>query len=173
MNRRSREIAGWVKFPVNDNEWTHSNEGGMIVKLVVCEPRGEHDKFTICCGAYVRDILSESFIADDRRPRPKNMVDEESIENIDKYYNSQQEWEAYHFPFHNDDTMDGVDKFLSIEYLAVVVMGNTGWSGYNETIGEYWQCGFDDLTEDGKLLYKQFEKLYPGCELHLLTFLDT
>jgi hypothetical protein len=57
--------------------------------------------------------------------------------------------------------------------LAVIILGSTDWSGWNESKGRYWTCKFDDLTEEGKALYKQIEALYPRCELHLLTFLDT
>jgi len=57
--------------------------------------------------------------------------------------------------------------------LAALVLGTTGWSGWHEADGRYWECRFDDLSAEGKALYRQIEALYPGCELHLLTFLDT
>lgn len=173
MKRRSKEISGWVNFPVNNTEWMETHEGGMLVKLVVCDNRDFDNQFGVCCGASVIDVLSECLVGDDRRPKQKVFVDDESIEPWQAQADANCKWEAYHFPHSNDDSVDGADKYLSRGYLTVVVLGTTGWSGFNETIGEYWKCSFDDLTEDGKQLYKQFEKLYPGCELHLLTFLDT
>jgi len=82
-------------------------------------------------------------------------------------------WRAYHFPRSNDDAVAGVERYLSRDYLAALVLGTTGWSGWHEADGRYWECRFDDLSAEGKALYRQIEALYPDCELHLLTFLDT
>jgi len=70
MQRRSNAVSGWVSFPANDPAWKNTNEGGMVVKLVVCDNREFDDQFGMCCGASVTDIMSESFVGDDRRPKP-------------------------------------------------------------------------------------------------------
>ena len=72
MNRRSTEKNGWVNFPVNDPSWQNTREGGMFVKLVVCDDREFDDKFGVCCGVNVFDRVTEQLIADDRRPRPED-----------------------------------------------------------------------------------------------------
>lgn len=124
-------------------------------------------------GGSVVDLLSESFIGDDRRPKPEPSARFDSIEAVEAEQKAFRDWEEYHFPRVGDSSVDGVERFLSRPYLATMVMGTTGWSGWHEEDGRYWQCAFDDLSDDGKSLYRQIEKLYPGCDLHLLTFLDT
>jgi len=70
MQRRSNAVSGWVSFPANDPAWKNTNEGGMVVKLVVCDNREFDEQFGMCCGASVTDIMGESFVGDDRRPKP-------------------------------------------------------------------------------------------------------
>jgi hypothetical protein len=173
MDRRSNKISGWVDFPVNDSAWRSSGEGGMVVKLVVCDNRPFDDQFGICCGASVTDVLSESLVGDDKRQKPVHSQKYESVEDVKAEHDARNAWMAYHFPRENDNSVEGIERYLSREYMAAVVIGSTGWSGWSEEAGEYWQCAFDDLTDDGKALYRQVEKLYSGCELHLLTYLDT
>lgn len=173
MKRRTSAVSGWVNFPVDAPAWKSSREGGMVVKLVVCDNRAFDDQFGICCGASVIDMLTESFVGDDRRPQPEPLESFDSVEAVRAEQQAFLDWEAYHFPRIGDSAAEGADQFLSRSYLAVMVMGSTGWSGVHKESGQYWQCTFDDLSEEGKSLYCQFEQLYSGCELHLLTFLDT
>lgn len=173
MNRRSSAVSGEVRFPVDDPNWMNSEEGGMVVKLVVCDNRDFDNQFGICCGASVTDILSDSLIGDSLRPKPISAENYDSIESLMAEQDARSAWEAYHFPRIADESVDGVERYLSRDYLASMVLGTTGWSGWNEAEGRYWECRFDDLTNAGMALYRQVEALYPGCELHLLTFLDT
>lgn len=173
MQRRTTAVTGCVNFPVSEPAWKNSGEGGMLVKLVVCDNREFDEQFGVCCGVSVTDILCESFVGDDRRPKPVQLDSYDSVEAVQAEQDAFRVWEAYHFPKVGDDTATGVEQYLSRDYLAVLVLGTTGWSGWHEAAGRYWQCQFDDLTDEGKVLYRQVEKLYPGCELHLLTFLDT
>ena len=145
----------------------------MIVKLVVCDNRDFDDRFGECCGATIFDTLSESLVGDDRRPKPTPLESHDSVEAIQAEMDARNAWEAYHFPRASDDTAGDAARYLSRDYLAALVLGTTGWSGWHEAEGRTWECRFDDLTDDGKSLYRQIEKLYPGCELHLLTMLDT
>jgi hypothetical protein len=174
MQRRSSAQSGWVNFPTEDPAWANTQAGGMLVKLVVCDNRVSDEGFGLCCGASVTDLYNESFIGDDRRPIPSSPAEYESVEADQAHQSELDAWEAYHYPRIADLNCEQLDRFLSRSYRAVLVVGVTGWSGWNEsTGGRYWQCTFDDLTPEGKTLYQQVQALYPGCELHLLTFLDT
>lgn len=173
MQRRSSAVSGYVRFPVDDPAWRNSMEGGMVVKLVVCDIRAFDDQFALCSGASVTDVLSESFVGDDRRPCQQPPQNYDSIEAVHAEQHAVAQWESYHFPNLADDAVQGVERYVSRGYLAVLVLGTTGWSGWSEAEGRCWQCRFTDLTDEGKALYRQIEALYAGCELHLLTFLDT
>lgn len=50
MRRRTSAVSGWVNFPIEDPAWKCSKEGGMVVKLVVCDTREFDDQFGVCCG---------------------------------------------------------------------------------------------------------------------------
>ena len=175
MNRRSTEARGCVVFPVGSQEWKSSNEGGMFVKLVVADNQEGLSPFGVCCGVHVYDVLTESFVGDDKRAKPGVIPNYETVADFDREQAAALTWTRHHFPHYGTqgaDVLDGVEQGMSRDYLCVMVLGSTGWSGWSETRG-YWTCTFEDLTEEGKALYQQVEKLYPGCDLHLLTFLDT
>lgn len=172
MQRRSNKITGCVNFPILSSEWKSSSEGGLVVKLVVCDDRDFDDQFSVCCGAGARDILNEVLLSDDLRPKP-DYTAPESIEEWNAQQQAVNAWSSYHFPSTENESVDGVERYLSREYLAVITLGTTGWSGWRELDSRYWSCTFEDLNEDGKSLYMQIKALYPGCSLHLLTFLDT
>lgn len=172
MKRRSNAISGWVNFPVNDPAWRNTNEGGMVVKLVVCDDRDDETEFAQCSGAFVTDIQGEVLLADDKRAKPELADGPESMDAVMAHQRAVRAWEQFHFPYLGDSTR-GAAEYLSRGYLAVLVLGSTGWSGWHTTRECNWTCGFDDLTDEGKALYRQLEALYPGCTLHLLTFLDT
>lgn len=139
MQRRSSAISGCVNFPVGDASWKNSFEGGMVVKLVVCDNRDMDDEFAMCSGAYVVDQMNESFISDDKRPRPEHGV-YESLEDIEKAARIDNEWQAYHFPNAHEDGQGALqNKYASRPYLAALVLASTGWSGYSESEG-YWEC---------------------------------
>jgi hypothetical protein len=163
MKRRTNATSGWVNFPVNDPAWTSTNEGGMVVKLVVFGDEEFYDKFVMCCGAQVYDISNEVLVGDDKPSNAKNSCS----------YDEDDAWISNHFPHIFDGFIESssIEKYTSRDYLAAIVFGTTGWSGAKD--GEYWKCTFNDLTEQGKVLYKQIEALYPGAEIHLLTYLDT
>lgn len=173
MQRRSTAVSGYVNFPVTDPAWRNSKEGGMVVKLVVCDDRDFDAQFGMCCGAQVYDVLGESLLSDDRRPYPAARAEYPSVEDVAAEQKEIADWMAYHFPHAADDQEAGTGRYLSRPYLAALVMGTTGWSGFHTTEDRSWQCTFADLTPEGQALYRMLEQLYPGCELHLLTYLDT
>ena len=178
MNRRSTEKNGWVNFPVDHPDWKNTKEGGMFVKLVVCDDRDFDDQFGVCCGVNVWDRVTEQLIADDRRAQPKDCLglehyasEAEFVQAFEEEVRKKREWEEYHFPYINEKNSSDL-SYTSRPYLASIVMGSTGWSGYRDGVG-LWHCTYDDLTVEGRALYDSIAKLYPGCNLHLLTFLDT
>jgi hypothetical protein len=174
MNRRSTDVDGWVNFPVNDPRWVNSNQGGMFVKLVVVDPREFDDQFGVCTGVGVYDMLQECLVGDDLRPKPVSPSAEDCTqEDWEEYDRKMRKWEEYHFPHINAHLDGDQDEYFSRVYLCSMVLGSTGWSGWSEEHSENWTCKYDDLTEQGKALYNQIKQLYPGCDLHLLTFLDT
>lgn len=177
MNRRTNEVSGWVNFPVNDPDWKSTGEGGMVVKLVVCDTDDISNGFAQCCGGAVFDMLCEVMVGDDQLPCPPATalaVAEEDAQALSDAFDQDEaslaQWKARHFP--NEGTDEGSLQYLSRDYLAVIVLGTTGWSGCHAIEG-YWTCKRSDLTPEGLALYDQLQALYPAGRLHLLTFLDT
>ena len=172
-------MFGAVAFPVDNPTWRNSGEGGMFVKLVVVDDRDYDDSdWTICCGVSVSDLKSEELVGDDQLDPPalrfeEGEAPEEALQALDEHDRAARAWEERHFPSLNDEAAKGHGRYLSRNYLAAVTLGNTGWSGFSDALERYWHCTHDDLTSEGKALYASFQKLYPGCTLHLLTFLDT
>ena len=152
-------------------------EGGMFVKLVVVDDRDyDGTPWTICCGAHVTDTYSEPLVGDDRAdrptaaPYPADATPEQLRTIMDADDRADAKWVARHFPAYGE--AGAAERHASRPYLASMVLGITGWSGAS---AEYksWRCTYEDLTEDGKAIYRQLQALYEGCTLHLLTFLDT
>ena len=175
--RRTLALSGCVNFPVNDPAYKNSREGGMVVKLVVVDDR-EHAQsdWTVCCGAQVHDLITEVLVGDDQAPKPP-LWPEINAEWTDRSSLDKQAeavaWVRRHYPRYMDNSADALEGELSRHYLAAVVLGATGWSGYDEAGGDYFICRHEHLTDQGKALYAQMQALYPGCTLHLLTFVDT
>lgn len=167
MNRREPISKGYVNFPINDPSYEHTKEGGMVVKLYVINDKWDDpDNFNVCCGSNVCDVLSESMIGSDRVTSPQ------FTENSDSFDVDQYSLQKQYYPYSNNENIKDSSRFFSIPLLAAIVLGNTGWSGYNSE--SYWKCSYNDLTDAGKDLYAYIQKLYgPNASLHLLTFLDT
>lgn len=144
----------------------------MVVKLVVVE-RDDCERFSMCFGGSVADVRGEVFLSDDRRPKPIFPIGETyTMEDIETEQKGLDEWESFHYPFLHDESRHGVDRYLSRDYLASLVLGTTGWSGVNKD-HEYWTCRKQDLNSQGLALYEHLQVLYPNADVHLLTFLDT
>ncbi len=94
------------------------------------------------------DVLNETLLADDRRPYPKPPTDlVVSVENYQEYQKATDEWERYYFPQLGNEMVKRITQYLSRPFLAVVVLGSTGWSGWHETEKHYWTCRLEDLTD--------------------------
>src|SRR3990167_9587314 len=171
MNRRSVDIQGYVKFPL---DLPNSNEGGMFVRLVVVEEK--HRTWMVCCGGDQQILMDECLCGDDVHPDPitSELSDVPSQEQIEAWLEESHKKPAwdFHFPHYRDEDAARTiicwrEKYLSTPYLAVLTLGSTGWSGT-------WKCTYDDLTDKGKALYDQVKALYGDqCQLYLQTWLDT
>lgn len=174
MNRHSNDISGFVNFPIDNPAFSNNLQGGMFVKLVVVDDFDTRDErsFAKCCGVSVADLKSECLVGDDRHayPESKNFVNEGDLARCEI---EERQWEARHFPNLHDTDDLGLERYMSRPYLAVVVMGSTGWSGWDVAKDENWICTYDDLSSEGQSLYSQVKALFPHATLHLLTFLDT
>ena len=175
--RRSTQVKGYVNFPVH---LPNGNEGGMFVRLVVMPPdleyafiEGDDDdteadieyrkqKPVVCCGGIINFHYDEVLYATDESDCIPWWEQPEGQTRVEHRRN---DIELRHFPYLEDSKLD-VDKYLSTQYLAVVLMGSTGWNGR-------FRCTYDDLTDDGKALYDSMKKLYPTSTLVLQTWLDT
>lgn len=166
--------VGFVKFPTKDS----SGEGGVVVRLVVLDTKFDADymeRFVPCCGGYVSIQLDEVFMGDDLAaakeaalgPEPSALTGRNFTRYQKRFDALRKQNEERYFPRLCDVGRENFrDRYLSRPFLAVIMLGATGWSGH-------WRATFNDLTAEGKTLYRSVQKLYPGCELRLLTFLDT
>lgn len=159
MNRRSTQMRGWVNFPIFNPDYENSNEGGMFVRLMVFDNPKEKKQFPLCTGNYIFEEFQEVLVGDDKHPMPK---DEDFIINgvfdVDTHHEAMEEWR---------------DWYKQQNCLASILIGTTGWSGWHTKKKEYFTCDCSYLTVEALRFYPIFYQLYPNCEIHLLTFLDT
>jgi len=176
--RNPRARVGFVNFPKTGS----TGEGGNFVRLVVLDTKGDREymrRFVPCCGGYVSFFMDECFVGDDLTdakiaelgPEPEVDWDLKSgvakwIRHTAKIDKLSKKTESRYFPRINDADYDHKDHYTSAQFLAVFLLGATGWSGS-------WRATYEDLTREGKAFYQSVQKLYPGCELRLLSFLDT
>jgi hypothetical protein len=172
MNRRSRDVKGLVNFPID--QLPSSGEGGMYVLLVAMDPTERN--LPVSCGGYVYHVFDETFMGSDRKQRAEfppfeeGLSREETLSRWRGYEQANKDLESFYYPsIHAPDNKDysSYERYLSTGYLAAINMGSTGWSSGD------WLCSYEDLTEEGKVLYNLVAKIYPGSELHLQTWLDT
>lgn len=170
MNRRSKEVQGFVKFPVDDPAYKNTMEGGMYVRLVVGTISNKLDtyKHVVCAGGD-NVIIKDGVLLSTDTHRRRNYAD------LERDMESRQRWEQRTFPnlFDNVFDTDTLRRYQSIPYLAIVTIGSTGWSGWHIKKEAYWSCTYNDLSDAGQGLYQSLASLYPNCLLTLQTWLDT
>ena len=171
-NRRSLEVRGNVNFPVYGTQYISSNEGGLFVRLVVEDPTYS---YMVCSGGYNSISMDENFIGDDKPCWCQLCrTGEYTIEchNCSKFNET---FPNYDLPREESEKSNYLEslRYESIPYLAVLTLGSTGWSGYDQDAGEMWTCTYDDLTDSGKALYDSLALAYPEAKLVLQTWLDT
>ena len=168
--RRSEEHAGCVNFPVNDPLYRNSKEGGMFVRLVIEEDPG--NPTLVCIGGQNQSAMDESLIGTD-----------DFQGNHQTWQEARRELERQtlrHFPDSEEDYEIGERsqvtsrRHRSVNYLAVLTLASTGWSGYDDREpGGYWICQYENLTQEGRALYDGLKTAYPGARMTLQTWLDT
>lgn len=166
VSRRRNPDArvGFVNFPVD--KYQNSCEGGVFVRLVVIDTEGDKEfmnRWVPCCGGHQSFHLDECFLGDDLLDRsyPYKDASEEMWEERQARLDMCQK---RYFPrLDHEEERD----YSSRHFLCVMTIGATGWSSSK------WVCTFDDLTPEGTALVESLRKLYKGCEIRLLTFLDT
>jgi hypothetical protein len=167
--RRSKEVRGFVDFPINDPLYKNSGEGGMFVRLVIAE-NDENRYWGVCCGGTQSFLYDEVLLGDDVI---RDLDVSESVVSFSEGFPS----ENFHFPNLRNvfsEPPGKLDPYLSIPYLSTITLGTTGWSGWNEDKGEYFRCRYENLTAEGKGLYDLIKELYEGeGTLYLQTWLDT
>lgn len=169
--RRTEAYAGTVNFPINDTSVENTGEGGMFVKLLVI-PLDSGQKMDVCCGAInTYECLSEVLINDDLGSFTDELhTTNDVVEDLLALRGLQKSAQSKYFPDRESDTdYSG----LSVSCLASILLGSTGWSGWDSEAGEYWYCTYEDLTEKGKTLYNLLKGVYVGHEIRILTYLDT
>lgn len=172
FNRRSLEVRGNVNFPVYSTRYISSNEGGLFVRLVVEDP---NYSFMVCSGGYNPINMDESFIGDDQlcvcefcRTGEYTMTCRDCVKFSDTFPN----WDLPQDKEEQSDYLKSI-RYYSIPYIAVVTLGSTGWSGYDNEGSGMWICTYEDLTDSGKALYDSMALAYPDSKLVLQTWLDT
>jgi hypothetical protein len=99
MARRTKDVSGYVDFPVNDKSFNNTKEGGMFVVLVV--ENDSKKRFAECCGVPNISIWwNESYLRDDNREPPKPISDEEEV-TVDTWNQKEQaiqQYDEFHFP---------------------------------------------------------------------------
>ena len=155
MRRREKHVSGWVRFPTDDPAWRFSAEGGMFVRVMVVDGRDHkaNQCWMECCGGPVTVTMDET-------PQMPGEIEKRLWPRM--------------FDANGDPREEAIaSDFESVGCLAALVIGSTGWAGWSEEKGEYWQCTEDDLTPKGRKLIEALRALYPGRELILTTWLDT
>lgn len=166
MERRSNQVVGMVNFPVDSEEYTSTNEGGMFVQLWCVEE--DYLSADSCWYHGVYANMSETLLGTDSE------VNEDNFHEIEEGKDPM-EWEqrfALEEMLFPRIKVEGENQYLSKELVACVTMGSTGWSGANEK-NEYWRCRYEDLNDSGKGIYDALKNAYPKAKLILVTWLDT
>ena len=166
MERRSKDVLGMVNFPIDSQEYSSTNEGGMFVQLWCFEEDKFSDESVYYGSTY--STMSESLIGTDTEVNTDNFHEIEQGKNFMDWVQSFA-LEEQLFP----NIKKEVDhQYLSKELIACVTLGCTGWSGANKD-HDYWRCKYEDLNEGGKSIYNSLKSAYPKAKLVLVTWLDT
>lgn len=194
MNRRKLIQSGMVNFPMSAETNTH--EGGMYVRLYVMDT---DDGIGECCGTNTFEEFQDVFVGSDITKAAQIAAEavvreqwfvEDDLSIEAKPYADQSAEElakmrkAYEDRFEMEKTLAQESRAAvcalnahgyqtSHALVANILMGSTGWSGSNKTGEIYFICEYQDLTDEGKVVYDTMQKAYPTCKLALMTFLDT
>jgi hypothetical protein len=160
MTRRDPTTsAGCVLWPVDDPAWKDSGEGGMWAALVV--PALEDEPLNVCASPTGTIAL----------PLPDVTVHDPG--HI--YTDGQRGWSALlNQPksADRDREIDAAAMNAGRPVLACIVLGASGGSWWNDTVGEYFEVTAQHLNAEGARLVEAVEALF-ARPAHIVTYLDT
>lgn len=188
--------SGFVNFPTSDPRYKNTGEGGMFVRLVVV-PNRDAD-FMVCAGGEIRFLADAALVGDDvteppPKPEPPDRIKRNALGrmllNARLLFPARDrsgEWHDYAERIERRKTFLTDDYFqeritsgpaagrrLSMDLLAAITLGSTGWAGFDEAEQLYWRCRYADLTEPGRRIYDDLKDLYAGTgSLALQTWVD-
>jgi hypothetical protein len=188
--------SGFVNFPTSDPRYTHTGEGGLFVRLVVVPTRDAD--FMVCAGGEVRFLADGVLVGDDvteppARPVPPGKDGQNpmgrALRSLRLLFPGQdqgQQWHEYTDRverrktfltdvYFQESISSGrhAGRRLSMDLLAALTLGSTGWAGFDEAEQLYWRCRYADLTAPGQQLYDGLRDLYAGTGYPALqTWLD-
>lgn len=186
---------GFVNFPVGSQRFRHTGEGGMFVRLVAL-PVSAHD-FMVCNGGSFQCLAERVLVGDDVSTLPpapekpkseetgwrrkifglfgRNRSDAQALEEYrERVKDISERLPRLYFPGRvKVYDIPPEKKSLSVDHYAVLLLGSTGWTGYDDQFGSYWHCTYRDLTDDGRLIYDTLTLLFRDtATLVLQTWLD-
>jgi|GEM_PF-2029581 len=188
--------SGFVNFPTSDPRYKHTGEGGLFVRLVVVPTRDAD--FMVCAGGEIRFLADGVLVGDDINEPPAKPVPPgkekqgavgralSSLRLLFPVHEQAHKWQEYRdriarrqtfltdVYFQESISGGGPEgRRLSMDLLAAITLGSTGWAGFDEAEQLYWRCRYEHLTEPGRQIYDRLRDLYEGTGyLALQTWLD-
>ena len=173
-------VTGCVRFPVGDHRYEALEEGGLFVQLVAL-PNNDDD--FMVCGGSIQLLANDLLVGDDATPLPplperpgrrgggfgQRMRALFSSDDHNRHTRDFQEalekrrtlLASLYYPGRvKIYDMPPSKKPLSVDYYAAVMLGSTGWVGFDRETGAYWVCRYEDLTDSGRAVYQSLQSLY-------------
>ncbi|MFH9606796.1 hypothetical protein [Streptomyces sp. NPDC017448] len=148
VRRDPTDRSGWVNWPTdNSGDFRDGGEGGMSAYASWAPPDGNNLAAVCSVGLSVKMLINETFVS-------ATGPDAESYTHTG-WWDGKKDWE---------DTGYFTD--------AVLLLGSTGGSWWNEEAGRYFQVSEDHLTDLGRAVLAALTDLY-GFPPNIFTFLDT
>lgn len=167
-----KDESGVIDFPVVNDDYKVVDDGMTNVYLIVYDENGLEN-----ISEYQTHIFLDGvFVSDDCLERPrldKDMKDVDIDELIDEQM-ANDDYNDFYFPnFSSDDfEHNEIAKYLSIPLIASVRLGTCNMTFENINSPKYWSATYDDLTQQGKVVYNIFKEMYVGKEIRILTFVN-
>ena len=170
--------SGCVRFPVVGGDYTNLATGGMYVQLVAIEKKSPlenwwEDMFVVCWGGsnssleYQEGMAGTDTLVDEFVPYYEELDDSWEEMVADKAHATK-----LFFPKFFDKEATKQVRQRSVPVLSSVVLGSTG-ATWCKNERDYFRCTYEDLTNEGKLVYDSIKTLYgEKAELHLITWID-
>lgn len=168
----NKEDFGVVGFPLVNDDYTVVDDGLTNVYLIVYDEKGLENISEYQTHLFLDGI----FVSDDCAERPKLSKNMKDVD-IDELINDQlanDNYNDYYFPnFTSDDfEHNEIAKYLSIPLIASVRLGTCAMTFESKDMPRYWNCSYEELTNQGKVVYNIFKEMYSGKEIKILTFVN-